>query len=175
MVARATLTLCHPDKREHWERWLGVSDCVLVYWWGGRKRRGGRVHICVRQGESLEGWRLFNHWSVCEWEKCDMLPANGDAASHTLGHHSVSAAGSMIFSSTVSSAHFPLSLIFTCMASYSPILYTACFLAACDGSVPFFLVRISQDGPACLIKLICLITPAYYYLLIPSLITKTYI
>lgn len=59
----------------------------------------------VREGESRER-------SEREWEKCDILPANGDAASHAPGRRSISAAGhgglDMTFPSAVACAHLPL-------------------------------------------------------------------
>lgn len=59
----------------------------------------------MREGESLE-------CSEREWEKCDIRPANGDAASHAPGRSSISAAGhsglDMTFSSAAACARLPL-------------------------------------------------------------------
>lgn len=100
------------------EGWLCVPDHVWVCRWGWWKRRPE-----TREPEEPE--------QISAWvgEKCDMLPTNGVAASHTPGRHGSSAAANrgldMIFSSAVSSAR-PLSLIFACLESWSRMLHTEC-------------------------------------------------
>lgn len=93
-VAQAELTPSHRGRREHGKKrsslvHLTVTECTGEV--------GGR---CERRREPGELKR--------EWEKCDMLPANGDAASHAPDRRSISAAGNrgldVIFSSAVASA-----------------------------------------------------------------------
>eukprot|EP00064_Thunnus_orientalis_P022103 superscaffoldBa00007168_g22287 len=76
------LTLLHPDEREHRHTdyslfpFLTVSECVGEE--KGRRRK--------REGESLVSRRLFSE--CVSGRKCDILPADGDAASHGRpGHH----------------------------------------------------------------------------------------
>lgn len=139
---------------------------------GVRKRRGGRIHICVREGESLESLRLFSRRSEREWEKCGMLSTNADEASHTPSRRSGPAAGNrgldMIFSSAVFSACLPLSLISACLESCSPASHTACSWQCClvmgSASSQFLLLGkvLAKITHAFLIKLTCLITPSKY-------------
>lgn len=143
-----------------------------MYQWEGRKRRGGKAR------EKDRAWRAGGCLTADQsmrGRSVTCFQASGEAASHTPGQHSISAAGSrgldMIFSSVVSSARLHLSLIFACLDSCSTILlYTACswqhwLVVGLASSRPF-----SQDIHAFFIKLVCLITS---FAPSPSMIIKT--
>lgn len=116
-MAQAKLTRSHLDERENWKR--GMALCAWPC-----------VSVSVRMEEE-ETREPEEPEQISAWvgEKCDMLPTNGVAASHTPGRHGSSAAANrgldMIFSSAVSSAR-PLSLIFACLESWSRMLHTEC-------------------------------------------------
>lgn len=130
-----------------------MSDCVRVCGRGGGRRRGGR-----REPGELEAVQSLSGRSVT------CFPTNGDASSHSPGHHSVAAADNrgldMIFSSAVSSACFLL-FDFCLSGELQPYLTYCVFLAAlaCWWAQRHVCAVISQDGYAFLIKLACLITP----------------
>lgn len=116
-MAQAKLTRSHLDERENWKR--GMALCAWPC-----------LSVSVRMEEE-ETREPEEPEQISAWvgEKCDMLPTNGVAASHTPGRHGSSAAANrgldMIFSSAVSSAR-PLSLIFACLESWSRMLHTEC-------------------------------------------------
>lgn len=116
-AAQAKLTRSHLDERENWKR--GMALCAWPC-----------LSVSVRMEEE-ETREPEEPEQISAWvgEKCDMLPTNGVAASHTPGRHGSSAAANrgldMIFSSAVSSAR-PLSLIFACLESWSRMLHTEC-------------------------------------------------
>lgn len=81
-VAQAELTRCHQGRREHGKKrssseHLTVTECTGEV--------GGRCERRREKGRESPGE------PEREWEKCDMLPANGDAASHAPDRSSISA------------------------------------------------------------------------------------